>query len=124
MSELLELALRVAGCARGGEQVGVYAASGRDTVVVVYDGDVESLSSAASAGVGIRVIRDQRQGFAYAGSLDEDVVTETLAEARDNAAFGTPDEYLGLAVPHGFPAADLGPWPEELAAAPTARTVS
>ena len=117
------LVARVAGWAREGEQVEAYAAHGRETEVVVYDAEVESLSSATSAGVGIRVIRDHRQGFAYAGSLDPDVVEETLAEARDNAAFGTPDEHLGLAVPDGFPVAELDLWREELAAFPTDRKV-
>ena len=50
------------------------------------------MSSAEAQGVGIRVINDQRVGFAYAGSLDEDVLAETLADARDNAGFGTRDE--------------------------------
>ena len=45
-----------------------------------------ALSSAESAGVGVRVIVDDRQGFAYAGTLDDDVLAEVLAEARDNAA--------------------------------------
>ena len=35
-------------------------------------------------GIGIRVIRDGRTGFAYAGTLDEAAVAEVLAEARDN----------------------------------------
>ena len=54
----------------------------------VFDGDVESLSVAAVDGVGVRVVVDRRQGYAWAGSLDPEVVDETLAEARDNAAFG------------------------------------
>ena len=45
------------------------------------------------------MIVDHRQGYAWAGSLDADVVAETLAEARDNAAFGAPDECYGLAAP-------------------------
>lgn len=121
--DLLDLVTRVAGWARDGEQVEAYAAHGRDTEVVVYDAEVESLSSASSSGVGIRVVRDYRQGFAYAGSLDADVVEETLAEARDNAGFGTPDEHVGLAVPDGFPAADLDLWREGLDALPTERKV-
>ena len=58
----------------------------------VFGGDVESLTVAEIDGVGVRVIVDARQGYAWAGSLDDDVITETLAEARDNAAFGSPDE--------------------------------
>ncbi|HET9059562.1 MAG TPA: DNA gyrase modulator, partial [Acidimicrobiales bacterium] len=73
MSELLELATRVAGWARDGEAVEVYASRGTDTSVKVYDGEVESLSSATSAGAGIRVVTGGKQGFAYAGALDEDL---------------------------------------------------
>jgi PmbA protein len=112
--ELLDIATRVAGLAGDGEEVEAYVARGRTTEIKVFGGDVESLSSAESAGVGIRVIAGSRQGFAYAGSLDESVVSETLAEARDNASFGTADEYLGLASPDGVPAPPLDLWRESL----------
>jgi PmbA protein len=72
--ELLDLATRVAGWARDGEEVEAYVTRGRDTDIEVFGGEVESLSSAESAGIGIRVVSGSRQGFAYAGSLDEDVV--------------------------------------------------
>jgi PmbA protein len=111
---LLDVATRVAGSARAGEEVEAYVARGRSTEVKVFEGEVESLSSAESAGVGIRVIVDHRQGFAYAGSLDEEVVAETLEEARDNAAFGTADEYLSVASPDGVTPADLQLWRDEL----------
>jgi PmbA protein len=123
-SELLALASRVAGWANDGEQVEAYVSRRRDTEVKVFGGDVESLSSAESAGVGIRVISGSRQGFAYAGSLDDEVVAETLAEARDNASFGTPDDLLGLAEPDGVTAADLDLWREELATFPVADKVA
>ncbi len=116
--ELVDLARRVAGWARAGEQVEAYVARGRSTEVKVFEGDVESLSSAESAGVGIRVIVDHRQGFAYAGSLDEQVVAETLEEARDNAEWGTPDDDLGLASSDGVAAADLDLWRNELVGFP------
>ena len=106
--ELLDLAERVAGWARDGEQVEAYVARTPATPTSrVYDGDVESLSSAETEGVGVRVIADSRQGFAYAGSLDETSLRETLADARDNAAFGTVDEFLGLPEPDGVAPADL-----------------
>lgn len=122
-SELAEIAMRVAGWARDGEQVEAYVARGCSTEVKVFEGSIESLSSATSAGVGIRVISGSRQGFAYAGSLDDDVVADTLAEARDNVGFGTPDEHLGLAVPDGVPAAELDLWRDELASFPTERKI-
>ena len=122
--ELLELATRVAGWARDGEQVEAFVARGRETEIQVYGGEVESLSSAESAGIGIRVVSGHRQGFAYAGSLDPDVIAETLAEARDNAGFATEDEYLGLAEPDGVEAASLDLWRDDLASYPTADKVA
>lgn len=121
--DLVELTTRIASMARAGEQIEAYAARGVETDVRAYEGEVESLSSASSAGVGIRVIVDGRQGFAYAGSLDEDVVTETLAEARDNVVFATPDDAVGLAVPDGVLATDIDVWDESVLSTPTERKV-
>jgi PmbA protein len=123
-SELLELAERIAGWARDGEQVEAYVARSRDTEVKVFDTDVESLSSAESEGVGVRVVVDGRQGFAYAGSLDPSVVEEVLGEARDNASFGTADEFNGLPVPDGVAAAQLDLYRDSLASFPTNEKVA
>src|SRR5437763_7896165 len=114
MADLLELAERVAGWARDGEQVEAYVARARDTEVKVLDGEVESLSSAESEGIGVRVVAGGRQGFAYAGSLDESLLEATLGEARDNASFGTVDEFYALAEPDGVPPADLDLYRPEL----------
>jgi PmbA protein len=124
MSELLDLAAEVAGAARAGEQVEAYVGRGRETEVRVYGGEVESLSSAESAGIGIRVVVGDRQGFAYAGSLDADVVRETLEEARDNAGFASPDDWVGLAEPDGVAPADLDLWRDDLAGYPADTKVS
>jgi PmbA protein len=119
MSELLELAVKVAGWARPGEEVEVYLARSEETEVKVFEGAVESLSSAGTAGAGIRVIRGGRQGFAYSGSLDEEIVGETLEEARDNAGFASEDQWLGLAEPDGVEAAALDLWSDDLEGFPT-----
>lgn len=119
MSELLDLASRVAGWARNGEQVEAYVARGSDTEVRVFGGEVESLSSAESSGIGIRVVSGRRQGFAYAGFIDEEVLAETLEEARDNAGFATEDEFVGLAEPDGVDPSDLDLWRDDLASYPT-----
>ena len=43
-------------------------------------------------------------------------MAEVLAEARDNVAFGTPDEWAGLAEPDGVAPAPLDLWRDDLAA--------
>ncbi len=123
LTELAALADRIAGWARDGEQLEAYVSRGQHTSVKVFGGAVESFSSAQSEGVGIRVIADHRQGFAYAASLDPSVVEETVAEARDNAQFGEVDEFLGLVEPDGVPAVELDLYRPSLAAFPTERKV-
>lgn len=117
--ELLAIADRVLGWAADDEQIEVVVGRSTSTEVRVYEGDIESLSSAGTAGVGVRVVAGNRQGFAYAGTLDEDVLGEVLAEARDNASFATDDEFLGLAEPDGVPVPDLDLFREGLAAVST-----
>ena len=68
---------------------------------------MEHFAQASASGVGVRVISDHRQGFAWAGSLVPDVVAETLDEARDNARLSTADEFAGLAEPDGVEAVKL-----------------
>ena len=119
MSDLLEIGDRIVALAKPGEQVEVVVGRSTSTEVRVYEGEVEQLASATSAGIGVRVVSGERQGFAYAGSLDHDVLAETLAEARDNASFATPDEWLGLAEPDGVAVPSLDLYRDELASVST-----
>ncbi|HEV7887151.1 MAG TPA: TldD/PmbA family protein [Acidimicrobiales bacterium] len=123
MSELPELAEGVLGRARTGEEVEVYVARSRETEIKAYDGDVESLSSAASAGIAVRVVVDGRQGFAYTGALDSAALTETLEEARDNARFAGVDEHNGMASPDGVAPPELVVDVGKLAGTPVDRKV-
>jgi PmbA protein len=106
--ELGDLARRVVTMADGGEHLEAYVARSSSTTVRVYEGEVESLTSGLSEGVGIRVVRDGRQGFASAGVLDDDAVLDTLAQARANATFAEEDPWVGLAQPDGRSIVDLG----------------
>lgn len=114
--ELQAIADRVIAEAGTGEHIEAYVARGQETDIRVYEGDVEHFVSAQSEGIGIRVIRDGRTGFAYAGTLDDAAVASVLAEARDNVAFGTPDEWAGLAEPDGVAVVEQELWSEALAA--------
>ncbi len=115
--ELLDCARMVASSARLGEQVEGYVTRSRETEIKVFGGEVESLSSAETSGVGVRVLVEGRTGFAWAGTLDPKVVAATVDEARDNAAFGAPDEHAGLAGladVSGTERPDLELWRDEL----------
>jgi PmbA protein len=115
MTDLQALADRVVAQAKPGEQIEAYVSRNAETDIRVYEGQVEHFVAAQSAGIGIRVIRDGRTGFAYAGVLDESAIGEVLAEARDNVQFGTPDEWAGLAEPDGVDVIEQDLWNEELA---------
>ena len=69
------------------------------------------------------MVTEHRLGFAWAGSLDEEVLGPTLDEARDNAAFATPDEHVRLAVPDGVAPVAVDLWDPGLASVPTTAKV-
>lgn len=122
-AELQAIADRVIEQTGAGEQMEAFVSRGGETEVRVYEGDVEHFVSAQSEGIGIRVIKDGRTGFAYAGTLDEAAIVEVLAEARDNVAFGTVDEWAGLAEPDGVAATEQSLWDDSLAEFATDRKI-
>ena len=121
--ELQQIADRVIAQARAGEQVEAFVSRDSETDIRVYEGQVEHFVSAQSEGIGIRVIRDGRTGFAYAGTLDPAAIAEVLAEARDNVEFGTHDEWAGLAEPDGVDVVEQELWNDALAEYATDRKI-
>ncbi len=119
MTDLIDLALGLAGRAEPGEELEAFVARGTSLSAKAYDGEVEAFTSAETFGVGIRVIRDGRMGFASAGTFDPAVLDDTLAEARDNATFAEPDEWAGLVSPDGIVPPEMDLWRDDLATTPT-----
>jgi PmbA protein len=119
VTDLLDLARSIAARAEPGEELEAYVARSTSLSAKAYDGEVEAFTSAESFGVGIRVIRDHRPGFASAGSFDPEVLDDTLAEARDNARYAEPDEWAGLVEPDGVDPPELDLWRDDLATTPT-----
>ena len=120
---LLDVAQRVVSWAEDAD-VEVFVAHERESEVRAYNGEVESLTSAESQGIGVRVVRDGRQGFAYAGTLEPDELRSVFDEASDNAQFGTPDEFAGVAEPDGVAGADLDLYREGMIDFPAAEKVA
>ncbi|HSO95049.1 MAG TPA: TldD/PmbA family protein [Acidimicrobiia bacterium] len=124
--EPVAAARQLAGRAAPGEQVEVYVVRSRETDVEVLRGDVESLTVAEQAGLGVRVVRDGRLGYAWVGSLDPALTDTALVEARDNARFAAPDEWQGLvsaADLNGTTPVTLDLWRDELLSVDTAAKV-
>jgi len=95
--DLLALLDRLVDRAQPGEGVEVYGIDQTETTVKAYGGEVETLSSARTRGVGVRVLADGRIGYAYTADLAEHALDETLQQARSNATVATPDEANRLA---------------------------
>ena len=68
-AELEALTANIVERAEPGEQLEAYVARGGETEIRVYEGEIENFVSAQSEGIGVRIIRDGRTGFAYAGTL-------------------------------------------------------
>jgi PmbA protein len=98
LPDLSDLCVRAVAAARDGEDVEAYGSAGQRTQVRVRGGEVESLTFADSRGLGVRVIRDQRVGYAYAADPGEDDVDELVRSARESSRFAEADEGNGLPV--------------------------
>ena len=90
-TDLERICERLASEAAAGEGVEVYAEQATETSVSAYAGEVERLTSASSTGVGVRVVRGGRLGYAYTEDLSDAGLRACLAEARANLEVATED---------------------------------
>jgi PmbA protein len=78
------------------ESVEAFALESRQTEARALRGEIEGLAFSESRGVGVRLIRDQRSGYAYAADPDPDEIRLAVTRARENATLAEPDEFNGL----------------------------
>ncbi len=123
LPDLDALANGLLGRAPADADVEVAVGWSRSTTVQAFEQEVEELISAESYGVSVRVIREGRVGFAHAGSIDEEILVETLEEAAANVEFGEPDEFAGLAEPDGVDAVPIDHWNEAIVNLDPARKI-
>src|ERR671924_1115982 len=97
--ELPDLCRAAVEAAEGEEAVEAYGEESRRTEASALRGEVEGLEFAESRGVGVRVIRDGRLGYAWAADPDLGEVREAVRRARENAALAAPDEHNVLPEP-------------------------
>ncbi|MGZ8629876.1 MAG: TldD/PmbA family protein [Actinomycetota bacterium] len=93
MPDLGELVRGAVEAAEADEAVEAYAEESRQTEASALRGEVEGLEFAESRGVGVRLIRDGRLGYAYAADPSVDEVRQAVGRARENAALTEPDEF-------------------------------
>ncbi|MEX0755550.1 MAG: TldD/PmbA family protein [Actinomycetota bacterium] len=87
-----ELCRSAVEAAAGGEAIEAFAQESRSREAEARKGEIEGLSSAESRGVGVRLIAGEgRLGYAYAADPSVEEVRRAVAQARENAALGSPD---------------------------------
>jgi PmbA protein len=91
--ELADLVHAAIDAAEENERVEAYAEEERQTEVSALRGEVEGMTFSQSRGLGVRVIRDGRLGYAWAADPSPDEAQEAVWRARDNAALAEADEH-------------------------------
>lgn len=92
MPDLADLARTVVAAAADGEAVEAYAQESRRTMVKARGGAVDSLSRSETRGVGVRVIREGRLGYAWGADPSPEEAAALVAVAREGAAGAGEDE--------------------------------
>jgi PmbA protein len=98
MSELEQAARAAvdAAMASGADEADAWCEESSEREIRVYDGEVESLTDASSRGIGVRVFRGGRLGYAFGTDLSGDAVAALARQAGDAASVADPDENAGL----------------------------
>lgn len=92
---------------KGAKQAEAYLDISRQSSVRVRDGEVEDLTQATSKGVGLRVIKNHRLGFAYTSDFDPASLDTFVDRALQLAEAAAPNKLNGLPAKK-----ELGAYPE------------
>ncbi|MFZ5596566.1 MAG: TldD/PmbA family protein [Bacillota bacterium] len=80
----------------------VYLSGSRELLIEVRDGRVETIKLAEERGMGLRIMRGNRIGFAYTSDLKGECVEQVLEQALANASNVAADKYRTLPGPSSF----------------------
>ena len=84
---------------KGADQAEVYIESERETQVGTRLSKVESIKESISRGIGIRVFKDKKMGFAFSSDLEPSGLKQLAATAVELARYASEDDYNGLPEP-------------------------
>ena len=76
---------------QGAEDAEVYLSTGTEFTVEVYKGEIESLVSAESRGLGMRTFREHRVGFSYTSDLEPEALDRLVDEALENGRYNNAE---------------------------------
>ena len=113
----------VARAVERGVEAEAFVNVGQNTSVEVDRGEVEKLSQAGSKGLGVRVIRAGKMGYAYTSDFGASSIEKTIEAAVTLADVADGDEYRSLPAPQPIPEDDLEVYDEAIVELPIGRKV-
>ncbi len=93
---------------RGLPDVDVFLQRSDDLQVQIRDGKVETVEQSTNVGLGVRVLKDGRSGFASTERLDSDALQWALQKACDNGVMQDPTDVVMVAAEQVVDADNLG----------------
>jgi PmbA protein len=102
---------------RGADSAEVFLEEGRQLSIEVRNGEMETIQESASHGVGFRVFRQGKMGFAHSNDLSDASVNEAIRSALEFAGHMTEDEHNVLPSDNGITEVE-GLYDPDLAAVP------
>ncbi|NVM21966.1 MAG: TldD/PmbA family protein [Desulfobacterales bacterium] len=77
----------------------VFSSSSKGLTVEIKDGALDVFVAAENAGFGLRVLKDQRPGFAFCTELSPQIVPDLIERVVQGAWSSDPDPFLGFPMP-------------------------
>ncbi len=81
------------------DEAEVFCGSSESTTIEILNQKIEALESSTDAGLGLRVIKNKRQGFAFCSDFAPEVIEDTIEQAIANAENSAEDKFYKIATP-------------------------
>lgn len=95
----------------GAKHAELFVMKSKQLEVQIKDDVIDELQQSDSQGVGIRVIKDRRQGFAFSSDFSSTALDKMVSQAIINSTYNDPDEALALPeLSAAYPQMELFDW--------------
>lgn len=94
--ELVERALKL-----GADEAEAFASGGETTQIGFEESDLKMVQVDEFGSVGLRVVKDRKQGFATTNQLSPEGLAQAAADATELSSLSPPDEHNGLPPTRG-----------------------
>ena len=81
------------------DEAEVYVTTAKHLNIDVIDQKIESVDNVTEGGLGLRIIKDKKLGFAYTADIHEEAVDALIDQAIENSKSSFPDEFIGFPFP-------------------------